>query len=54
MIGRSHRFENLILATGHGTLGMTHSLMTGKLVTEIIGGKRPSIDLAPFNPGRFR
>ncbi len=53
IIGRSGVFENLILATGHGTLGITHGLITGKLVSEIIGGKRPSIDLAPLSADRF-
>ena len=53
IIGRSEVFENLILATGHGTLGMTHGLITGKLVSEIIAGEQPSIDLAPFKVERF-
>jgi D-amino-acid dehydrogenase len=53
IIGRSEAFENLILATGHGTLGMTHGLITGKLVSQIIGDERPSIDLAPLRAERF-
>ncbi|MCP4416981.1 MAG: FAD-dependent oxidoreductase [Chloroflexi bacterium] len=54
IIGRTGTFTNLILATGHGTLGMTHGLITGKLVSQIIGGERPSIDLAPLSIERFR
>ncbi len=53
IIGRSNAYENLTLATGHGTLGITHGLVTGKLVSEIMEGKRPFIDLAPFRPERF-
>ena len=53
IIGRSDAFENLILSTGHGTLGMTHGLITGKLVSQIIGGEQPSIDLAPLGVKRF-
>jgi D-amino-acid dehydrogenase len=53
IIGKSEVFENLILATGHGTLGMTHGLITGKLVSEIVAGEQPSIDLAPFKVERF-
>ncbi len=53
IIGRSAAFENLILATGHGTLGMTHGLITGKLVSQIIGAERPSIDLTPLRAERF-
>jgi len=53
IIERNETFANLILATGHDMLGMTHSLITGKLVSEIIDGKKPSIDLNPFRLRRF-
>ena len=35
-------------------LGMTHSLVTGKLVSEIIDGDAPSVDLKPLRLSRFR
>jgi len=53
IIGRSEKYTNLVLATGHGTLGITHSLITGKLVSQIIAREQPSINLKPFNPERF-
>ena len=53
IIERNDAYANLILATGHDVLGMTHSLITGKLVSEIVGGKKPSVDLEPFRLGRF-
>ncbi len=53
IIGRSEKFENLILATGHGTLGMTYGLITGKLVSQIITKKKPCIDLTPLKAERF-
>ena len=53
IIERNQVYDNLILATGHDILGMTHSLITGKLVCEIIDGKKPSVDLEPFRLGRF-
>ena len=37
-----------------GVTPMTHSLVTGKLVSEIIDGKKPSVDLEPFRLSRFR
>ena len=52
-IGRSKRVNNLIFATGHGMMGITHGPITGKLVTEIVTGQSPSIDLAPMRPERF-
>jgi len=51
-IGRSEKVSNLIFATGHGMLGITHGPITGKLITEIITGQIPSIALAPFRPER--
>jgi D-amino-acid dehydrogenase len=53
IIERNEAYANLILATGHGMLGMTHSLITGKLVSEIIAGETPSVNLNPFRLGRF-
>lgn len=53
IIGRSERFENLVLATGHGTLGVTQGLITGKLVSQILAGEPPSMDVTPFRPDRF-
>ncbi len=53
IIERNDAYANLILATGHDTLGMTHSLITGKLVSEIVDGRKPSVDLEPFRLSRF-
>ncbi len=53
IIGPSGMYRNLILATGHGTLGVTHGLITGKLVSQIIAGERPSVDLTPLRADRF-
>ncbi len=51
-IGRSEKVSNLIFATGHGMLGITHGPVTGKLVAEIVTEQKPSIPLAPFRPER--
>ncbi len=53
IIGRSKKIENLIFATGHGTLGITHALITGELVSQIVGGEKTSIDLDPLRAERF-
>lgn len=52
-IGRVDRFENLVLATGHGMMGLSLGPATGKLVTEIIAAQPLSMDISPFQPGRF-
>jgi D-amino-acid dehydrogenase len=53
VIGRSRRIANLMLATGHGMLGVTLSAITGQLVAELLQGRTPSLDPAPFRPERF-
>jgi D-amino-acid dehydrogenase len=53
ILGRAQRVQNLVLATGHGMLGVTMSAATGLLVAELICNQPLSLDLAPFGPGRF-
>ena len=53
VIGRAPRRERVILATGHCMLGLSLGPITGKLVAELAGGRRPSLDLTPLSPARF-
>ncbi len=53
VIARSHLQRNLVLATGHGTTGMSMAPGTGKLVAEIITGRHPHIDPSPYTLNRF-
>jgi D-amino-acid dehydrogenase len=52
VIGRT-RFTNLILNTGHGTLGWTMGVGSGHVVADLVTGRAPEIDLAGFGPERF-
>ncbi len=52
-IGRTKKFENLILATGHSMLGVSLAPGTGKLISEIVDEKKPSADLIMYSPERF-
>ena len=52
-IGRHNKFSNLSYAGGHAMLGVTAAAGTGKLIEEIVSGKKPSISLDAFNPHRF-
>jgi D-amino-acid dehydrogenase len=38
-------YANLFLATGHGTLGWTMAAGTGKVLADLISGRKPEIDL---------
>ncbi len=52
-IGKVKQYKNLVLATGHSMLGLSLGAGTGKLVNEIINEQPASMDIAPFDPGRF-
>ena len=52
-IGRAGHARNLMLATGHGMLGVSLSAITGQLVSELLTGQRPALDVAPYAPTRF-
>jgi len=51
-IGKSSKFKNLTFATGHAMMGWSLGPATGKLVSEIIGGKKTSMDISAFSPDR--
>jgi D-amino-acid dehydrogenase len=53
IIGRPPGTTGLILATGHGMSGISQGPITGELVAQLATGENPSIDIAPFSPGRF-
>jgi len=53
VLGRTPQADNLVLATGHGMLGVSMSAITGFLISEVVTGQPPSLDLAPYNAARF-
>ncbi len=52
-LGRTRKYANLTLATGHAMMGMSLSLITGQIVSEIVSGERPAFDLSLLSPDRF-
>lgn len=52
-IGRTNHFTNLTIATGHAMMGLSLGPITGKLVSEILSGEKPSLDLTLINPDRY-
>jgi D-amino-acid dehydrogenase len=53
VIGHSRATPDVVYAFGHGHVGMTAAPMTGKLVADLVAGRPPSIELAPFSAARF-
>jgi D-amino-acid dehydrogenase len=45
--------KNLLLATGHGTLGWTMSAGTGRVIADMVSGKAPDIDVSGLNLSRY-
>jgi glycine/D-amino acid oxidase-like deaminating enzyme len=52
LIGRWNAIEGLWIAAGHEGLGITTSLATGRLLTDLIVGRKPPIDPMPYDPNR--
>ncbi|MFZ5494760.1 MAG: FAD-dependent oxidoreductase [Verrucomicrobiota bacterium] len=52
-IGRFGRYANLTAACGHAMLGVTLAPGTGRLVSEVICERKPSVDLTLLNPDRY-
>ncbi|MEW7279865.1 FAD-dependent oxidoreductase [Aquimarina sp. 2201CG1-2-11] len=51
-IGRTKKYKNLTIATGHAMMGWSLGPVTGKLVSEVVSDKKTSLNLNPFNPDR--
>ena len=52
-LGRTKKWKNLVLATGHSMLGLSLGAATGKLVNEIVNEEKLSMDIKAFDPDRF-
>ena len=52
-VGGLPGMDNVWVASGHGMLGVTMGPITGQIIADLIGGKTPSFDPAPFRVNRF-
>lgn len=41
------------MAVGHGMMGASMSASTGQLLADMIAGRTPCVNPAPFDPARF-
>lgn len=53
VIGGSPKFPNVYYAFGHGHMGLSWGPTTGRLITELIAGRTPAVDLYPYRVDRF-
>ncbi len=54
VIGRARRHASLYYAFGHQHVGLTSAPRTGRLIADLIAGRAPNIDLAPYRADRFQ
>jgi D-amino-acid dehydrogenase len=52
-IGRTNKYKNLIIASGHAMMGLSLAPATGKLVQEIIDNQKNSIEIDLYKPERY-
>ncbi|MFN4142292.1 NAD(P)/FAD-dependent oxidoreductase [Aestuariivirga sp.] len=53
VIGPSKTTANVWYGFGHGHMGLTWGPTTGRLISEIMTGRKSNIDLSPFRADRF-
>lgn len=53
VIGLSGPSRHILYAFGHGHLGLTLGPTTGKIVGDLLLGRQPCLDAAPFSVARF-
>ena len=52
IVGRTP-VRNLWLNTGHGTLGWTMACGSGRVLADLVSGRRPEIDVSELGIGRY-
>lgn len=52
-IGRSAKYTNLAIGTGHAMMGLTLGPVTGKILADTLSGKKSDYDLALLSPDRY-
>jgi len=53
VLGRSPRYPSVFFAFGHGHVGLTLGAVTGRIIADLVGERRPPVDVAPFRADRF-
>ncbi len=53
VLGPAPQADNVWLAFGHGHLGLTQAAVSGRLIADLMAGRKPVIDPAPYRATRF-
>lgn len=52
-IGPTARHKSVLLGFGHHHVGLTGGPKTGRILADLVAGRRPNFDLAPYGAERF-
>jgi D-amino-acid dehydrogenase len=52
-LGRTQRFSNLYIATGHAMMGLSLGPVTGRIISQLIEKEQPVFDLTLLSPDRY-
>lgn len=52
-LGRTRRWSNLIVATGHAMLGLSLGPITGRLVAQLAAREKPDLEIGLLDPERY-
>ncbi|HEY5816967.1 MAG TPA: D-amino acid dehydrogenase [Mesorhizobium sp.] len=52
IIGKT-RYDNLYLSTGHGTLGWTMACGSGRVLADMVSGRKPDVDMSELGLSRY-
>ena len=52
-IGRPRRYDNVIIATGHGMKGISLAPVTGQIVSQLAANEQPRVDMTALSIDRF-
>lgn len=52
ILGRS-KLSNLLINSGHGTLGWTMACGSARVIADLVSGQRPDIDISDLGPSRY-
>ncbi len=52
-LGRTRKLANLVVATGHGMMGLSLGPVSGELVAQVAAGESPAIPLGLLSPDRY-
>jgi D-amino-acid dehydrogenase len=53
LIGEAPGLRGAFLGFGHDHVGLTGGPKSGRILAQLISGRTPNLDLAPYAPGRF-